>query len=146
MEEPISLIDLLNKVILAINKNCKKLMKLKISNMNLRNENFISNLCTVFCRNNLIYLDVSWAKLKSKELNSIVYNLKKYGNDMRNLNLSYNDLDFTQGSTYLQYSLSFMENIGKFLQRAKYINHINLSGMNYGPLQILELIKMLNKC
>ena len=121
-------------------------MKLKMSNMNLRNSNFINNLCSIFDKNKLIYLDISWASLKSKELNTIVWNLKNYGNNMRNLNLSYNDLDFTEGSTNYNDSISYMVNIEKFLQRANFINHINLSGMNYGPTQILELLKMLNNC
>ena len=72
--------------------------------------------------------------------------LSTNGKSIRSLNLSYNDLDFNQndnaGSNY-QYSLKFMEYLPIFLEKAKFINHINFSGMQYQKTQIKELTLML---
>ena len=79
-------------------------------------------------------MDVSWGKLKAKELNTIVWNLKNDGFKIRNLNLSYNELDFNEKSPHYEDSMRFMINIDKFIPRARFLNHINLSGMNFGQV------------
>ena len=107
-----------------------KLIKLKMSNMFLRDEQLIKNLCYVIQSNkNLIALDISWAQLRSKQLNQIVFTLSRFGKSMRNLNLSYNYLDFNEKSPEYNDSISFMNNFKAFLQYAIFINHINFSGM-----------------
>ena len=39
-----------------------------------------------------------------------------------------------------------MENIHAFLKEARFLNHINLSGMNLGEPQVMKLITELDKC
>ena len=70
-----SLHDLLNDIIDHIASNSNKLMKLKLSNMNLRNDTLVDSICRVIETNKLILFDVSWAKLRSKELNTIAETL-----------------------------------------------------------------------
>ena len=50
-------------------QNCFKLMKLKLTKMNLRGTTLMENLCeTLQYNKNLIFLDVSLSQLRSKEL------------------------------------------------------------------------------
>lgn len=49
---------------------------------------------------------------------------------MRNLNMSYNALDFDPKSEQLDDSNEFIGNMKEFLAEATFMNHINLSGMN----------------
>ena len=39
-----------------------------------------------------------------------------------------------------------MENIYTFLKEAKFINHVNFSGMNLGKPQVMKLMVELDKC
>jgi len=49
-----------------------KLMKLKLSKMNLKHDGIIDNLCEIFANNkNLINLNLSNASLNAKELNKL---------------------------------------------------------------------------
>ena len=56
----------------------------------------------------MIFLDLSWAQLKAKELDSIAVSLALHGKSMRNINLSYNDLDFNCKSPQFPFSNLFM--------------------------------------
>ena len=46
--------------------------------------------------------------------------------------MSYNSLDFAPESQGYEDSIEFMEHICIFFQEAKYLTHINFSGMNFG--------------
>ena len=50
-------------------------MKLKLSNMNLRNDALVDSICQILETNKLILFDLSWGKLRSKELNMIAETL-----------------------------------------------------------------------
>ena len=39
-----------------------------------------------------------------------------------------------------------MENILTFLKEARFINHVNFSGMNLGQTQVMKLIVQLDQC
>ena len=85
----------------------------------------------------MILLDVSWAKLLPKELQSLSLVLSRSGANIRNLNLSYNMLDFEFESPGYDDSEKFMTNIMEFFRIATFVNHINFSGMNFKKPQIL---------
>ena len=58
------IVDLLNEILESVIANKSSLMKLKLSNMNLRSELVISSIFKIIKANdNLIFLDLSWAKL-----------------------------------------------------------------------------------
>ena len=59
---------------------------------------------------------------------------------MRNLNLSYNQLNYNEKSPHFKKSLKFLVELKEFFSAAIYINHINFSGMNFGKAQIMELL------
>ena len=81
---------LLNEVLQIIATQSTKLMKLKFSNMFLRNDHFINSLCEVFKSNkNMIFLDVSWGNLQSPHLSQIAKALVTC-KSIRNINMSYN--------------------------------------------------------
>ena len=72
-------------------------MKLKITNINLNIQNhvLVENLFdTMQASKNMIFLDLSWANLNPKDMAELALNLSDHGKSMRNLNLSYNQLDF----------------------------------------------------
>ena len=56
---------------------------------------------------------------------------------MRNLNLSYNLLNFNKESPDFDDSEFFMANISTFFKNAKFVVDVNLSGMNLQKEQIL---------
>ena len=39
-----------------------------------------------------------------------------------------------------------MENLAEFVKTAKFLNHLNFSGMNFGKDQIRELLEILHNC
>ena len=72
-----------------------KLMKLKVSNMNLRDDRIVKNICeTLNYNKNIILLDVSWGKMLPKHLADLAEALAMKAKSLRNLNLSYNSLNF----------------------------------------------------
>ena len=46
--------------------------------------------------------------------------------------MSYNTLNFNELSVDYQDSISFMENIKEFFKAARYLAHLNFSGMHFG--------------
>lgn len=71
-----------------------QLQRLKLSNVNLNDNQIVHNLCDLLQqRPFLISLDVSWARLSSKQLDQIMGVLaEKNEHTLRNLNISYNSL------------------------------------------------------
>ena len=65
---------------------------------------------------------------------------------MRNLNLSYNKLNFEGDNASAEASDRFMQNIGEFFELAKFVNHINFSGMNLKSAQLSKIIGWLRCC
>ena len=67
--------------------------------MNLRNNQLVILVSeTLGIAKNLILLDISWCQLFPKELAAISMMLAKNGKQMRNINLSYNKLNFDTSS------------------------------------------------
>ena len=71
-----------------------QLQRLKLSNMNLNDNQIVQNIGLLLQqRPFLISLDISWARLSSKQLSQIMAILaEKYEHTLRNLNISYNSL------------------------------------------------------
>ena len=108
------------------------MMKLKLSNIDMRNENIIEPLNDSVSRNsNMIFLDVSKSNLSPNILEKLSLCLSEKSANMRNINLSYNILEFDFGNSNYDHSQTFIENIMNFFKLAKYLNHINFSGMNF---------------
>jgi len=64
-------------------------------------------------------------------------NVEKHScESLRSLNLSYNTLDFDSNSRFLDYSETTLLGLVTFLNEAKKLTHINLSGMNFDKDQI----------
>ena len=77
---------------------------------------------------NLIFLDLSWSRLFPKDLASLSVVLSNGAWSLRNLNLSYNKLEFNLNPMDRMYSQLFMDNMEKFFWEALFINHVNFSG------------------
>ena len=95
----------------------------------------------------MILLDISWGKLLPRDLVTISIALGT-ASSMRNLNLSYNRLNFDEVADPVQASDSmvFMNNIKIFFENAMFVNHINFSGMDFLPKQLTQLMEMLKQC
>lgn len=56
--------------------NCRLLMRLKLSNINLNHSEIVNNICVIIeTKSNLQYLDLSWGSLSPKLLRQIAYHL-----------------------------------------------------------------------
>ena len=87
-------------------------MKLRLSQINLNSEGIIDGLGKVFENNkNLVHLNLSKAQLTPKHLTKITYGLGQHCANMRNLNLSYNYLNFNKEHAMFADSDEFMKKL-----------------------------------
>ena len=131
-------------------------MKLKVTNLQIQMQKFdlIENMSkTIKVAKNMIMLDLSWSQLQPQDLYEISVALTTDTYALRNLNLSYNKLQFQNDENKLvvnqkdvKYSEAFMENMITFMYEALFINHINFSGMNFDFDKIMHLLKIIKKC
>ena len=78
-----------------------------------------------------------------KQLRALSRAISLNGSNIRNLNLSYNILNFNPKSPDFEHSNQFMKNITQFFKTAEFVNHVNFSGMNFKKQQILDLLDQL---
>lgn len=85
---------ILQRVIEQIYEKGTRLQKLKLSNINLCDNDIVQNLCDLLDeRDYLQHFDISWAKLSPKHLNSIMKTLaERPDSRLKSLNISYNSL------------------------------------------------------
>lgn len=108
---------------------------------------FIRSLTeAIMLSKNLIFLDLSWSRLFPKDLATLSGVLSNGAWSLRNLNLSYNKLEFSQRSQDRMYSQLFMDNIEKFFWEALFINHVNFSGMNLNEEQVKRMLDIFKQC
>jgi Ran GTPase-activating protein (RanGAP) involved in mRNA processing and transport len=106
-------------------------MKLRISNVFMNNEPIVKGLCDILtsCKV-LTMVDFSWNSIPAKKLSIIVEAMKKRNETMRSVDLSYNKLSpediFLEDNCYID---EFIDKMCEFLEEAKVINHLKLSGM-----------------
>ena len=55
---------------------------------------------------------------------------------MRNINLSYNRLNFDDEGDAKVQSERFLTNLEEFFEQSKFVNHVNFSGMNLKQKQL----------
>jgi len=77
--------------------------------------------------------------MMAKQLAKLAADVSLYGNNIRNLNFSYNSLDFVDEFGYEE-STEFMEHICRFFKKDTYLNHLNFAGMNFDKEHLLELV------
>jgi len=68
-----------------------------------------------------------------------------YALNLRNLNLSYNTLNFVDDPGYEE-SIEFMEHMCRFFKKKIYLNHVNFAGMNFDRDNLLSLVSGLKNC
>lgn len=96
---------------------------------------------------NLVFLDLSWSRLFPKDLAKLSQILSHGAWCLRNLNLSYNRLEFDPNKKEERvYSNLFMSNMERFFWEALFINHVNFSGMNLNEEQVRTLIRIFKGC
>ena len=88
-------LDILDRIVLSTIG--LRMMKLKISNNTISNQYlFLKHIKdTLKISKNMILLDLSWSKMCPKDLAKLSYILLKNKPGLRNLNLSYNSLNFS---------------------------------------------------
>lgn len=118
------------------------LQKLKLSNVNLCDNDIAQKICQIVeDRNSMIHLDLSWSRLSPKQLNNIMKTLaEKDQQTLKNLNIAYNSLlqppldeniNFNYDNPELLASREFVDNLCEFMSKNDLLNHIDLSGMNF---------------
>jgi uncharacterized protein YjbI with pentapeptide repeats len=107
-------------------------MKLKLTNINLVGQKVIGEIVSLISMNkNLVYLNLSWGALRPKELSILSKELAAKGKQLRNLDLSYNMLNFEpRNQQEFKDSTQFIKNISKVFLNSVFFNHLNFSGMN----------------
>ena len=121
---------IIESVLRATALNATKLMKLTMSKMDLRHAKIMKYLCDSLLGNkNIIVLNLSRCNLFAKQLNEILGTIVALGITdgfskdkvcfLRNLNLSYNLLNFNEKSSEFQDSKEFMENMNEFVKTSK---------------------------
>lgn len=126
---------------------CKYLMKLSLVNINLGCDRIVEILCKVlYSRKHIQYLDLSETYLKPRHLEQVSIELADMYKLIRNVNISYNSLDFrVPGSDEHKHSTETIRNLKEMLKKAKILNHINLSGMRIPPEEMIPLCKQMAK-
>ena len=116
-------------------------MKLSLTNINLNDDNTVDNLCYLFQKKkHLQYLDLSKTGLYPIFLEKISLELMKAYRILRDLNLSYNMLNFRKNCVAeFQASENFIKNIGMLLKKSMILNHVNFSGMEINKQNLMSL-------
>lgn len=141
-----------NKLIESCHQRGVQLQKLKLSNVNLNDNQIVQNLCDLLANRPFIMnLDLSWTRLQSKHLNQIIMVLdEKSEHSMRNLNLSYNCLlqpPKDEGAYYDENDINyesteeFAETLWEYITKNEVLNHLDISGMNFSDEQLIQISK-----
>ena len=117
--------------------------------MNLNDNQAVSYICQILQEKEAFsHLDISWSKMTPKQLVQISKALiEEDGFAIRNLkslNLAYNSLYFDENNAELLNSEDFVDNLEEFIKESFILNHLNISGMNLGNQQILQLAKVIS--
>lgn len=121
--------ELIEEILRTVAMEGTKLIRLKLTKMNLRSEGIIQQIIeTLTYNDNIIQLDLAFSQLVPKQLNVLAHGISEKGFNLRQLNLSYNALN--QEGADPEDSEQFLLNINELVNTAKYMNHVNFSGMN----------------
>jgi hypothetical protein len=121
-----------------ISQKAKKLMKLRISGVYLNYQPVVRGICELLKNNtSLQSIDFSWGSLSPRALCQISECFKYRKSTLRNIDLSYNRLNFHVESSEYQDSINFVNNFCKFLDDAVVMTHFKLSGMELGREELL---------
>lgn len=118
------------------------LMKLTFSKIDLNDDELIWNLGYMLqTKKYLQYIDLSCTCLTPKQLEFMSAELRHLAEQLRELNLSYNRLVFdeTASPEDAACSASFVVNVAEWVQNAKMLSHLNLSGMDIPKAHMIPL-------
>lgn len=113
--------------------SCECLMKLSITNIDIASKTLCQKLVDVLSyKPCLQYLDISSCFLRPFHLNLISKYFVNMIKQLRDVNLSYNNLDF-RDETSQEYKDSdeFLQNLEILFKHGVILNHFNASGMNF---------------
>lgn len=120
-------------------------MKLKLSEMYLGFDSFVPSMVAVIqAKSTLQHVDLSSAQLKPSQLELLSHELKQSCRQLKNINLSYNFLDYTT-EQQAEHSDKFVENICEMISQAEILNHINLSGMRIPKEKLVEICDQIKR-
>ena len=107
-------------------------MRLMITNMDIGSSKIVKCFINVIMENKYLQqLDITATNMKPRHLLEISNEIKNHKSQFRELNFSFNKLDFsTPFSNQYEDSIEFLENIIEILEGSRILNHLNLSGMD----------------
>ena len=122
-------------------------MRLALSNNLLNNTMAVSNIVdTLAVKKHLQFLDLSWCGLGPRALMRITEQLLLMLAQVRDLNLSYNQLRFdSKSSADCKHSVEAVENLRLLIKKGRLLNHLNLSGMALQPERLIVLANAASK-
>ena len=111
-------------------RNAHQLKKLSLSGIDLNWDSAFTQLKEYLVHDNLnlTEFDISWTHLKGAKLSELIDIIIVHKPNLKDINLSYNcieNMSTVQGVT-------FIEKLKELLTECKYLNHLNIGGMNLG--------------
>lgn len=130
---------LIQNLLTSIEVDAQYFMKLRLSNINLCFEAFAPTITSLIqAKSTLQHLDLSLARLEPAQLEEIAFELKTSSQHLKNLNLSYNVLDYSTEERE-ESSNNFVDHLCEFVSQAEVLNHINLSGLRIPKEKLVQL-------
>ena len=94
----------------------------------------------------LTTLDVSWCQINAQRMAKLAKSLRKRPEVIRNLNISYNALNFNESKMicigkeyhpdeFVLSSFKFFNSFCQYLSQAKDLMHLDICGLNFGAKQ-----------
>lgn len=135
-------VELVKRLTNSLTKQ-RDLVHLKLSQINLNNEEAVQNLGRIIMMNHKILqrLDISATCINVKYLCDLAENLALYPDLVRFLNLSYIEINTTEESK--KYTELFLQQFLSYLELTKVLTHINLTGMDFTKDQLLAISRAL---
>jgi hypothetical protein len=96
--------------------------------MNLSDDKIVDNIINIIQTNkqHLTYLDLSWSSLTPIQLAKISDEFKHNPYIVKNLNLSYNVLNFDSEKPFYAESMLFVSNMVEYIKLTGVLNHLSL--------------------
>ena len=135
-------------IIDRVTLNTNTLMKLRLSNIEMRSNKFAESLSQIITNSrNLQLINFSWASMTCQSLATISGCLIDRLLSLRSLDFSYNRLNFKPSGdpAEVRWTKIFMTNMVEFLSRSILINHLKLSGMSFSKEAIFQIVENVSK-
>lgn len=139
--------SILQSVIDKCTLNTSTLMKLRLSNVDMKSRHFADSICQILTNTRVLQqINFSWASLSMECLSQISSCLMDRILSLRSIDFSYNHLDFNPShEENFEHSTAFVRNLVQFLSKSILINHLKLQGMDLNRDSVMQIVESVSK-